>query len=180
MNDSTKKITYSIENYNPEWPNLFSVIKNELEKIFNKKAIKIEHIGSTSIIEMKAKPVIDVLIVVENVNDLSKELGKMKSLGYIIHENLIDVNSFLCEKKIEDRKIENIHIFQEGSAHIDRLLNTRDFLRTHPTRVKQYNDLKDKLYIQFPTDYEAYKQAKRDFMEKTFELTKDWKTAKSA
>ena len=170
-----KKIDYSIENYNPDWVSKYITIKSFLQKVFGKKAIMIEHVGSTSIVGMKAKPLIDVLLVVKNINDIFDETEKMKSNDYNLRKKVLDINSLLFEKGILENKTENIHVFEIDSSRIDRFLDTRDYLRAHPERVKKYEELKQKIYQQFPNDYYSYRDAKGNFMEETNVLAKNWR-----
>jgi GrpB-like predicted nucleotidyltransferase (UPF0157 family) len=170
----SKKIAYTIEKYNPDWVNKYIKIKNNLQKVFGEKALMIEHVGSTSIVGMKAKPLIDVLLVVKNINDISDEIEKMKSGGYSPRKDVIDINSLLFEKGTLEDKTVNIHVFEIGTPRIDRFLDTRDYLRSHPERVKEYEELKQKIYQKFPDDYHAYRDAKSNFMEETNVLANNW------
>lgn len=64
---------YTIEPYNPEWVKKFQSIKAMLEGVFGSQALAIEHVGSTSVPGMKAKPIIDVLVVVKDIAVLDTE-----------------------------------------------------------------------------------------------------------
>jgi GrpB-like predicted nucleotidyltransferase (UPF0157 family) len=170
-----KKQPYSIESYNPEWVTEFKRIKKILGNIFGTKALAIEHIGSTSVPGMSAKPVVDVALVVEKIESFDKEKEEMTKLGYESKDNYIAPETIIFFKTDDTGvKTENIHVCSKNSDRAIHLLASRDYLRTHPERAQQYSDLKDELYKKFPDDYVAYREAKRDFVNETEALTKEW------
>ncbi len=100
MNEHIKSIKrkYSFLEYVPDWPRQFSVIKSFLEDVFGDTAVNIEHIGSTSIPEMKAKPVIDVLVVVEKMELFERQKERMVEAGYEGVANYIAPDSLIFYK----------------------------------------------------------------------------------
>ncbi len=92
--DKLQKRKYLIENYNPSWVTQFETIKKNLDHVFGKKALAREHIGSTSIPGMKAKPLIDVLVTVGTYEPFLLEKEKMVKFGYEWGENYIAPESF--------------------------------------------------------------------------------------
>jgi GrpB-like predicted nucleotidyltransferase (UPF0157 family) len=168
--DKNQKREYSIQEYDPEWPKKFEEIKDVIKEIFSKKALQIEHIGSTSILGMKAKPLIDVLVVVEKKEPFAFEKEKMMVLGYEWGENYIAPDTLIFYKTEGDRKTENIHICLKDSFKAKQFIITRDYLRTHPERAKLYGEIKEKLKKQFPDDYPSYRAGKQDFVDETERL----------
>jgi len=168
--DKNQKREYSIQEYNPEWPKKFEEIKEILKEVFSNKALSIEHIGSTSILGMKAKPLIDVLVTVERVEPFTSEKEKMISVGYEWGENYIAPDTLIFYKTERNRKTENIHVCIKNSFKAKQFIITRDYLRTHPERAKLYGEIKDRLKKQFPNDYPAYRSGKQDFVDETERL----------
>lgn len=165
--DKNQKRKYVFEPYNPDWINKFDGIKNILKTVFKEKALQIEHVGSTSIPNMSAKPLIDILVNVENIEDLSEETETMESLGYFHGRDYIEPRSLLFFKMTEaEQKLENIHICEIDSPKTKQFLIMRDFFRTFPEKAKEYSDLKRKNFEQFPDDYPAYRLAKTPFLQK--------------
>ncbi len=80
--DKNIKRKYYLQNYDPNWIKKFDEIKLFLQSVFGDKALKIEHVGSTSIPNMKAKPIIDILVVVEKMEEFLEQREKMISAGY--------------------------------------------------------------------------------------------------
>jgi GrpB-like predicted nucleotidyltransferase (UPF0157 family) len=163
---------YTIEEYDPEWPEKFEEIKKKTGGIFGNKALYIEHVGSTSVPGLKSKPLIDVLIVVKDWEKFDIEKTLMANDGYQFQLDLLAPSSLLFFKIKNNEKSENIHVFAEGAEKINQFIYVRDYLRTHPERASEYEKLKDELVSKYPNDYIAYRQGKGDFLRETYELAK--------
>lgn len=164
--DKNIKRKYHLETYDPAWINRFEAIKVFLQSVFKDKAIKIEHVGSTSIPGMKAKPIIDALIVVEKIEDFTKQKEVMTAAGYEWGENYIAPNTLIFYKTADDgSKTENIHVCEAGSPKERQFLVMRDYFRTHPEKAKEYSDVKEQSYFANPDDYPAYRKAKSPFLQ---------------
>src|SRR3989344_759994 len=139
--DKNQDRTYSVEPYNPEWITKFEATKRFLESVFGEQAIMIEHVGSTAIPNMKAKPVIDVLVVVGKMQQFADEKEKMGPVGYEWIENYIAPNTLLFYKdeKSSNQRFENIHICEKDSASVSQFLNIRDFLRLNHEWAEKYS-----------------------------------------
>ncbi len=167
-------MSYTISEYDPTWPIKFAEIKKVFSEVFGTKALKIEHVGSTSIPGMKAKPLIDVLILVNSIDDLENEKQKARELGYEVREKVLTPQSILFEKRINGVKTENIHVFEESDKS-EQFLVMKEYYLTHPEIVKQYEDLKEELYKKFPDSYESYREGKQEFLKETEQLAREWK-----
>ena len=173
--DKNIKRKYLLEPYNPDWVNQFETIKNTIQNVFKEKALQIEHIGSTSIPKMFAKPLIDILVVVENVDDLVEERRTMESIGYLHGRDYIEPRSLIFFKMTkEEQKLENIHVCEKDSPKTKQFLIMRDFFRAFPEKAKEYSDLKRRNFEEFPEDYPAYRAAKTPFLEKTEQEAYIW------
>ncbi len=174
--DAMRKRPYSIQEYNPEWPIKFKSIKKFLEEVFKEKAIQIEHIGSTSIPGMKAKPVIDVAVLVNDIEPFTEERKLMEEAGYKSIDNYIGPNTLIFYKEDEaQRKSENIHVWPKDHPKADRTILMRDYFRTHPEHAKRYAELKEKLTLEHPDDYPAYRAGKDNFLEEIATLSNEWR-----
>lgn len=172
-----QKRPYSLEDPSDYWSNKFNEVKKTLESVFGDKAIAIEHVGSTSL-GIKAKPLLDVLMIVKNINDISEEKEKMKEFGYFWEDEYIAPDTSFVYKLDGDRKIENIHIVPPEHFKIDHLLLQRDYMKAHPEKLKEYEELKTKLNEKFPDDYLSYRAGKKDFLDNIEILAKEWKENK--
>lgn len=167
---------YTIEPYHPEWVKKFESIKAMLEGVFGSQALAIEHVGSTSVMGMKAKPIIDVLVVVKDITLLDAEKSAMKSKGYLVEENYVAPNSLLFRRVDgEGNKLENIHVCENGAPMEKQFLVMRDYLRTFPEEAQSYALLKDQLVKKYPNDYESYRAAKDSFLKELEERAYQWR-----
>jgi tellurite methyltransferase len=177
--DKNIKRKYSLSDYDLKWVVQFGSIKNFLSGIFGDKALKIEHVGSTSVQGMKAKPLIDILIVVEKMESFEKEKQSMIEAGYQWGENYIAPNTLLFFKLGSDgEKLENIHVCEKGAPKEKQFIVMRDFLRTHPDKVKEYSDLKQRNTELYPNDYPAYRTAKAPFLQELEQQAYEWNKGK--
>ncbi len=182
MSIDYKKINrkYRVEPYQKNWVNRFEEIKSKLKGVFKDKVISLEHIGSTSIPGMSAKPVIDVLIVVEDIDSFEKETREMEKMGYTLVRDYIaprTIHFFALNEKGE--KMENIHICEKWSPKERQFITMRNYLRAHPERAKVYSDLKEKNYSLYPNDYVAYREAKSSLLQKIEQEAYAWESKKA-
>lgn len=164
--DKNIKRKYHFSEYNPQWKNQFLVVRDFLKSVFGEKALEIEHVGSTSIEGMKAKPLIDVLILVDKIEPFEGEKKLMIEAGYEWGENYIAPDTLIFYKLGPDgEKLENIHVCQKGSPKAIQFIVMRNYLRAHPDRAKAYSDLKEKNVALYPDDYPAYRSAKKGLLD---------------
>lgn len=166
---------YSIESYDPLWIEKFASLKKMLHEVFGDKALAIEHVGSTAVPGMKAKPFVDVLVTVEKVESFDREKELLGKRGYEWKENYVAPDTLFFYVLQGSKKIENIHVCAKSSDQAARLLNMRDYLRAHPDKSAEYVHLKENLNKKFPDDYAAYRAGKRDFLEEINMLARDWR-----
>lgn len=170
---------YSLSEYDPDWISGFDSIKELLLKVFGGKALRIEHVGSTSIKGMVAKPLIDVLAIVEKLEPFENEKKSMIDTGYE-WRYYTDPDGLVFYKLGPDgEKLENIHICEEGSEKVRQFIAIRDYLRAHPEKAKEYSELKRKNIGLYPNDYPAYRNAKAPFLEQLKQEAYLWEEGKS-
>jgi GrpB-like predicted nucleotidyltransferase (UPF0157 family) len=169
------KRKYSISEFDPNWAVKFESIKRLISDNFRDKALSIEHVGSTSVQGMKAKPLIDVLVIVKDINDLSEEISKMANAGYEWVENYIAPDTLIFFKVGPDgEKLENIHVCEQGAPMARQLLVMRDFFRKFPLKAKEYSDLKEEIFQKYPDDYIAYRAAKSSLLSQMENEAYEW------
>lgn len=149
-----------VHSYNPQWPNMFKQEASLLRTIFGLEIVEIHHIGSTSVCGMQAKPIIDLMPVVKNIDKIEIFDPAMVSAGYSPKgENGICDRRFF--QKGGDDRTHHVHIFEEGHLAIERHLAFRDYLRTYPDIAKKYGRRKEELAKHFPCDVGAYIDGKQ-------------------
>ncbi len=126
----------------------------------------IEHIGSTAVPGLAAKPVIDILVGVHCLEDASAFLPPLTSLGYTYvpqHEETFPERRYL-HRIVSGRHTHHLHIVEPASEFFRVQLLFRDYLRSHPDAVVQYAELKYRLAERYRNDREAYTDAKSGFI----------------
>lgn len=136
--------------------------------------VTIVHIGSTSVPGLKAKPIIDMMPVVKDIEKIDSYREKMEGLGYeCMGEFGITGRRYV--RKGGDNRTHQVHVFQaDNKEDIQRHVAVRDYLRTHPEAVKQYGELKENLANQFPQEIEAYMDGKDAFVKELEKRALHW------
>ena len=154
--------------YDEKWKQDFIVIKTELSQALGELAISIEHVGSTSVKGLAAKPIIDIDVVVtkERINDA---ILALKNIGYI-HEGNLGIpgrEAFAYDGK-EHLQKHHLYVCPEDSLELKRHLAFRDYLRTHPRSVKEYSKIKIEAAALYPEDIDKYIEYKAPVIEKIY------------
>ncbi|MBS4218820.1 GrpB family protein [Bacillus sp. FJAT-49711] len=144
------------------WAQMFHDESQFLKTIFGDEIIIFEHFGSTSVKGMMAKPVIDMMCIVKDIEKIDSFNEKMDFLGYDVAGELGIPGRRLFRKGGEDRT-HHIHFYQQNNPHIERHLIFRDYLRTYPQEAAKYSDFKKQLARQFD-DTREYSMAKKHFV----------------
>lgn len=156
--------TIQLNPYDEKWPALFEREKERILKILKDKALMIEHIGSTSVPGLMAKPIVDILLVVE---DAGKEEDYMDDLcrhGYILRVREPDFENHHMFKG-SDTDI-HLHVFSKGSKEIGKYLLFRNYLRLHDDARELYENTKKELAKKTWKYVQNYADAKSEVVQK--------------
>jgi GrpB-like predicted nucleotidyltransferase (UPF0157 family) len=152
-----------IVDYNPAWPDLFEAERKLLRQTLDGLVMKIHHIGSTSVPGLAAKPIIDILIEVSDVEELDSYNNKMLLTGYeAMGEYGIPGRRYF--RKGGENRTHHIHAFSAGDYNVIRHIAFRDYLREKPEVVAEYAELKKKLAAECDNDIEKYCDGKENFV----------------
>ena len=139
-------MTINLEPYSSNWPVLFEDEKEKLLAVLGEIVTHIEHIGSTAIPGIHAKPIIDILIGVNNLEYFNdKHIEKIKSPGYQYikeYERELPYRRFFWKQDANQNRTHNIHLVNYPSAWWERHILFRDYLRKMPNEAKGYETLK--------------------------------------
>ena len=160
--------TVKIEKYNHEWAIEFNKEKELLSKIFGDIAIKIEHVGSTSIEGLSAKPIIDIAIAVNKLEDFKKVQDYFEMEPYSIKEDSVD-DEILVRKGSEDNRTHFIHIMELNSKRYEDTIIFRDYLKNNIDTLKAYESLKNDLANKYTNNRKMYSASKNEFIKKVIE-----------
>ena len=152
--------------YDPSWPLLFEAEASLIKGILKDNLVAIHHIGSTSVLSLAAKPIIDIMPVVKDLSAVDAVCDEFIKIGYeYLGPFGIEERRYL--RKGGDERTHQIHIFQVGDKHnIIRHLAFRDYLRSHREVAIEYEELKKDLAMKFPYDIESYSDGKEEFVQR--------------
>ena len=152
-----------IDDYNPSWPSQYQKHAAVISGALGAAVLRLEHIGSTSVPGLAAKPIIDILVVVPNSADESSYLPHLEAAGYTLR---VREPAFYEHRmfRTPSRNV-HIHIYSPGSPEIHRNLLFRDHLRAYPADCRQYELLKRQLATRDWADINHYANAKTEFIE---------------
>jgi len=133
--------------------------------------VAVEHIGSTAVPGLGAKPIIDIQAAVNDLKDVSDYMMSLQRLEYEEEPLDVDFKRFfvrpLDHKQTRDTRLIDgfhLHFLQHGTARWQRPLQFRDYLRAHPEVAQQYHDLKQELAAAYNSDRMGYTWAKVSFV----------------
>lgn len=166
--------TVEIADYSTKWPDFFQNEAKKIQNILGQEVLKIHHIGSTAIPNMPAKPVIDILLECNNLDNIQWISEKLNQLNYYnVRRHVIPHRSFFTRRQDIDVSY-NVHIREKGDPQIRRHVNFRDYLIHHPDSALAYTDLKIKLAEKFNNDINSYVFGKDILVQEIDRTAKQW------
>jgi GrpB-like predicted nucleotidyltransferase (UPF0157 family) len=156
----------TIVEYSPTWPEQFDQEKHLLQKILENTGAVIEHIGSTSVVGLAAKPIIDIMIGLPDFALADSLVSKFTALQYNYiskYEDVMPDRRFFTKKQ-RDTTTHHIHMVGRGSEFWERHLLFRNFLRENPDLARRYAALKKELAQREWQDGNEYAGAKTEFI----------------
>ncbi len=165
-----KRDTVRLTSYTNKWERLFEEEKSRLQGVIGRYVLDIQHVGSTSIPGMVAKPIIDIAIAVKNFEEASVCIKPIEQLGYEYKgENGISRRHFFVKG---NPTTHHIHMNEIGSRDWNDLIIFRNYLTHHEEIAKEYSELKMVLAQRYPTDRQAYQDNKAPFIERVLQLAR--------
>ncbi len=157
--------------YDPKWKTDFENIKRELVSAIGGLAICIEHVGSTSVEGLSAKPIIDIDVVISDYSVFDCVADRLKTIGYF-HEGNLGIKDREAFKYSDKTHLQTHHLYvcPQDSKELLRHITFRDFLRNNPDAVKKYSEVKEKAAKLFPNDIEKYMEYKSPCIEELYSL----------
>ena len=162
-----------IEDYNPNWFKDFEQEKRKLLNILNGKMITIEHIGSTSVYGLDAKPILDIAVAVPNLDDVNGFIEPLKQIGYEFVNHIEFPERCFFRKGQWRAGTHHLHLYGIESESWKNQLLFRNYLRKHPDVLKKYYQLKEELAGRFRFDRVSYTEAKGPFIQDVLKKAKE-------
>ena len=149
----------TLAEYDPAWPQVYAQKAAAIRVALGERALLLEHVGSTSVPGLAAKPLIDILLVVADSADEATYVPALEAQGYILRVREPDWFQHRVLKGADPET--NLHVFSPGCIEIRRMLLMRDWLRTHPD------------------DRALYERTKRDLAQRQWKYIQNYADAKS-
>ena len=164
---TTKRVV--VVPYDAAWVRGFERIAAELRPALGDLALAIEHVGSTSVPGLSAKPIIDIDVVIEDPSRLDAAIAALAAVGYR-HEGDLGIpgrEAFKYEGK-DHLPRHHLYVCPRDSAELRRHLAFRDYLRAHPEAAREYGRIKAEGAALYPEDIEGYIAHKAPFIERIY------------
>ncbi|PKB80733.1 MAG: hypothetical protein BZY88_08165 [SAR202 cluster bacterium Io17-Chloro-G9] len=164
--------------YDPAWKNDFEAERANIACALQDIVVCLHHIGSTAVPGIFAKPIIDILLVVDDTLRLDDMSSAMEQLGYeVMGEFGIPGRRYFRKDNSAGIRIRHVHAFASGSTNIERHLAFRDYLIAHPMKAQAYGQLKQRLAREHPHDMQAYVDGKDLFVKEHEAKAMYWRAA---
>ena len=160
--------------HDPGWKVQFEVEAAIWRRLIGHDVVAIHHVGSTAIPRICAKPIIDLLVVVRDIERVDEFNEELTSRGYIPRgEYGIPGRRFFI-KGTQTHRTHHIHVYEAGSPEIARHVEFRDYLNAHPEEAQEYSRLKEALANAYRHNIEAYMAGKDEFIKEVQERARIW------
>jgi GrpB-like predicted nucleotidyltransferase (UPF0157 family) len=162
--------------HDPNWQVAFEAESQQVGVALGETVTAIHHIGSTAIPGIDAKPILDLLVEVEDLSPVDERNSAMAALGYeAMGEYGIPDRRFFLKNSPNGTRTHHVHTFETGSAQVQRHLAFRDYLISHPEVAQQYSALKRRLAAEYPADISAYMDGKHGFIQAIDRQAAQWR-----
>jgi len=151
--------------YDPAWSLRFEEVREHLFSILSGQDVRVEHVGSTSVPGLAAKPILDIDIVLQDGTNFEEVKALLEANGYR-HAGDLGIagrEAFKYNNKPQFMR-HNLYVLSEGADELKRHLSFRDWLRSHPEDREAYAQVKISAAQRFPNDIDAYIDAKSDII----------------
>ncbi len=160
----TMQRTIVVTEYDPGWPSAFEALRARVAGVLGDLALAIEHVGSTSVPGLAAKPIIDIDVVVRGPDDIPAAIQAFATIGYV-HLGDLGIAGREAFRQPPGPSEHHLYVCPLGGRELPRHLAFRDYLRTHPEAADAYAALKRAAALRFSNDIDGYVAAKTEFIE---------------
>jgi GrpB-like predicted nucleotidyltransferase (UPF0157 family) len=153
-----------IVDHDPAWVGLADAELRRIEEALGEVAVRLEHVGSTAVPGLPAKPIVDLQVSVDAIEPRERYVEPLERLGYLFVPAPESPDYHLFARPPERPRAFHVHVCEAGSHHEHRHLAVRDFLRTHADEAERYAALKRLLVASHPQDRLAYIEGKDEYV----------------
>jgi GrpB-like predicted nucleotidyltransferase (UPF0157 family) len=169
---------YTFTAYSPEWPLEFEREASRLRALLGDEIVSIHHIGSTSVLGLYVKPIIDLLPLVHDITRIDGYTDHMKAAGYRVYGEYGLPGRRYFTRDSGEYRTHNIHMYAVNDPEALRHLAFCAYLCAHPDAQREYVAVKCAAYSLHPTDIEAYNNAKDAYIKRTEKVALEWYSKK--
>lgn len=162
MADYNPNETFELADYDPRWPELFQNESSLIEAALGDRAIEIQHIGSTSVPGLRAKPIIDILVAVDSFEPVKAYCAQLEPIGYHYQTHENDAERLFFWKG--QPRTHHLHLVEFATWEHQRHILFRDYLRNHADIARLYEGIKQDLSVAFKSNRPAYTKGKTAFI----------------
>ncbi len=177
MSIGLKRGTVRLEPHDPAWDQSAREVMAALREILGSDARDIQHIGSTAIQGILAKPIVDIAVGVEDLEDMRGHDPELAARGFLFRGEDVPGQLLYVLAGPEDIRTHHIHTVIWGQKDWNNYINFRDYLNCHPDMAQRYSQLKEKLWGQYGEDRRAYTQSKQALIDEILALAGKWRAA---
>lgn len=172
-----KRDTVQLIYHQGDWDKNAKDIIQKLNQLLENTAVDIQHIGSTAIQSIHAKPIIDIVVGVKELNDILPYTGLLKQHNFIYRGEDVAGQILLVMGDFEnDTRTHHIHVVKWRGTEWNNYINFRDYLNTYPEKAMMYDKCKQKLAIQFSCDRKSYTAGKQELIDCLLKEASEWRS----
>ncbi len=173
-------MSVSIVPHAPSWRKRFADEAPRIRQALGANVVAVHHVGSTSIPGILAKPIIDIVVEVTRIDDVSERADRMSCLDYeSLGEHGIEGRRYFRRAGTDGQRAFHVHVFESGSAPVLEHIAFRDYLRAHPDKAREYSALKSRL-IADGVNRAEYQSLKAPFLEASIRDAMEWSRARAS
>ena len=159
--------------YDYSWKDDYHNEELILRNLLGEYALDIQHVGSTAIPGISAKPILDIAVAVKDEETLLKLIPILSEAGYEVKDSISESGEILARKGPVESRTHYIHIEVHGSEYWNNHILFRDYLIKYPRYIAEYEKLKREVFQLYKDERKKYTAAKNEFIAKILSLAKD-------
>ena len=168
--------TVAVEPHRKEWEKSAQKIIDEIKNTLKDEIVDAQHIGSTSIKSICAKPIVDIVVGVSSFEKIIRHNDALMKKGIIYwREDHPGQHLYVCGDLDNNIQTHYIHVVTWGQEAWNNYINMRDYLNVHKEKAKEYSKLKERLAKEYPEDRIAYTNGKSAFIEDILRKAEEWR-----
>ena len=169
-----KRGMVTVEPHDPQWEVIAEQTIEQLKRLLQGVAIDIQHIGSTAIRSIAAKPIIDIVVGVSEFDQILNMNQELETHGFFFRgQDVPDQYLYVCGDT--DSRTHHIHVVIYDSIYWNNYINMRDYLNSHEEDARAYSELKEHLAKEYPEDRITYTEKKSALIDEILRKAWDWR-----